>query len=114
MSPHIIYPLGFEHGHSIRPAASNQKTYIFNHTFNTLVNCVNITIRNLHERTFRSLKAKAAEEDMKLGDALTQAIELWVKTRSRKPKGRLTDIPTFGWGKGTEHSSTEIDKVLYG
>jgi len=75
---------------------------------------MNITIRNLQESTFRKLKAKAAEEDMKIGDALTQAIELWVKTQSKRPKGKFTDIPTFNWGKGTEHSSTEIDKILYG
>ncbi len=75
--------------------------------------CMNITIRNIQESIFRKLKAKAAEEDLKIGDALTQAIELWLKTRSEKPKGKLSDIPTFDWGKGTEHSSTEIDKVLY-
>ncbi len=75
---------------------------------------MNITIRGLQESIFRKFKSKAAEEDMKLGDALTQAMELWIKESGRKPRAKFTDVPTFNWGKGTEKSSMEVDKILYG
>lgn len=76
--------------------------------------CVNITIRDLQDGVFRQFKAKAVEEDMKLGDALTQAMQLWMKERKIKKKLRFTDIPTSHWGPGTEKTSQEIDKILYG
>jgi hypothetical protein len=75
---------------------------------------MNITIRDLDEKVFRRFKAKAVEEGMKLGEALTQAMELWIKQKSTKPIKSLLDIKPFNWGKGTEKVSTEIDKILYG
>ncbi len=75
---------------------------------------MNITIRDLQESIFRRFKAKAAEEGMKLGDAMTQAMELWLRENNLKPKGKLTDLTPFHWGKGTEKTSVEIDKILYG
>ncbi|MGD0729474.1 MAG: hypothetical protein ABR981_05350 [Candidatus Micrarchaeaceae archaeon] len=75
---------------------------------------MNITIRGLQETIFRKFKSKAAEEDMKLGEALTKAMELWIKEGKNRPKAKFTDVPTFNWGKGTEKSSVEIDKILYG
>jgi len=32
---------------------------------------------------FRRFKAKAVEEGLRLGEALTQAMELWIEERSR-------------------------------
>ena len=75
---------------------------------------VNITIRGLDEVVFRRFKAKAVEEGMRLGEAITQAMEMWIRQRSIKPKGSLLEIKPFNWGKGTEKSSIEIDKILYG
>ncbi len=66
--------------------------YISNHT---VVICVNITIRNLQEVVFRRFKAKAAEENMKLGDALTQAMMMWVKSKEKRHKDKFIDIPSF-------------------
>ncbi len=76
--------------------------------------CMNITIRNLHDSMFRKFKAKAAEDDLKLGDALTQAIALWLKKDGSKPRSKLKSIDVFDWGKGTEKTSVEVDKILYG
>jgi hypothetical protein len=76
--------------------------------------CMNITIRNLQDSVFRQFKAKAAEEDMKLGDALTQAMQLWLSKKTPKPKGKLIDLKRSHWGKGTENTSQEIDKIVYG
>jgi len=79
-----------------------------------LVISVNITIRGLNEAVFRRFKAKAVEKGMKLGEAVTQAMEMWVSRRSAKPKARLLDIKPFNWGSGTEKLSVEIDRLLYG
>ena len=76
--------------------------------------CMNITIRDINENSFRKLKAKAAEENMKIGNAVTQAIEAWLQARERKQKGKLGSIKITTWGKGSEHSSAEVDKILYG
>ncbi|MEM2935742.1 MAG: hypothetical protein QW231_01020 [Candidatus Bathyarchaeia archaeon] len=75
---------------------------------------MNITVRDLNESVFKRFKAKAVEEGMKLGEALTQAMELWVKQRAVKPRASLLDIRPFNWGEGTERVSVEIDQILYG
>lgn len=79
-----------------------------------MVISMNITIRGLDEGVFRRFKAKAVEEGMKLGEALTQAMEMWVRQRSLKPKASLMDIRPFNWGEGTEKVSIEIDQIIYG
>jgi hypothetical protein len=75
---------------------------------------MNITIRGLNESVFRKFKARAVEEGMKLGEALTQAMESWIKQRPVKKSMTLLDIESFNWGPGTERSSLEIDKIIYG
>jgi hypothetical protein len=74
---------------------------------------MNVTIRDLDEVTFKKFKAKAIEEGMKLGEAMTQAMALWIKQRNIKQKASLLDVKPFNWGKGTEKTSIEIDKILY-
>jgi len=75
---------------------------------------MNLTARGLNDGVFKRFKAKAVEEGMKLGEALTQAMELWIKQRDMKPKTTLLSIKPFKWGEGTEKASIEIDKILYG
>ena len=75
---------------------------------------MNITIRGLNDMVFRKFKAKAIEEDMKLGEAATQAMKMWIEARGSKPRSKITEIEHFNWGKGTERTSTEIDKILAG
>ncbi len=76
---------------------------------------MNITIRGLQETIFRKFKARAAEENVTLGDALSQAMEAWLKReKTGAPTARLADLKITNWGKGTERSSEEIDKVVYG
>lgn len=81
--------------------------------------CLNVTVRNLDEDVFRRFKAKAVEKGLKLGEALTQAMEAWVKQGSMKPRGRLSEIrlseiKPFNWGEGSENASVEVDAILYG
>jgi hypothetical protein len=51
---------------------------------------------------------------MKIGQALTQAMEMWIKLSKVRKRGSLLDLETFNWGKGTEKVSTEIDTITYG
>ncbi|MCL4381041.1 MAG: hypothetical protein M1331_01110 [Candidatus Marsarchaeota archaeon] len=76
---------------------------------------MNITIRGLQESVFRKFKAKAAEENINLGDAISRAMEVWLNNeKTRTSKARLSDLEITNWGRGTEKSSEEIDKVVYG
>ncbi len=79
-----------------------------------MVKSMNLTIRRLDEGVFRKFKAKAAEEGMKLGQALTQAMEAWIRQSPRARSIKLTDIETSNWGKGSESTSLDIDEILYG
>jgi hypothetical protein len=75
---------------------------------------MNVTIRDLDAAVFRRFKAKAVEEGMKLGEALTQAMELWIRQRETKPRIRLSEIKPFDWVEETERVSIEIDRTIYG
>jgi len=55
---------------------------------------LNVTVRGVDAEVFRRFKAKAAEEGVKLGEALTQAMEIWVKQRSAKPRQVTYKLPT--------------------
>ena len=79
-----------------------------------LVICVNVTIRGLDEAVFRRFKAKAVEEGLRLGEALTQAMKLWIEERSRVARSSLLEFKPFNWGAGTEKLSFEVDEALYG
>ena len=75
---------------------------------------MNITVRGVDEEVFRRFKARAVEEGMRLGEALTQAMEMWLQQRSLKHKARLLDIRPFNWGEGSKRVSVEIDRIIYG
>ena len=77
---------------------------------------VNITIRSVAEDALRELKAEAAREKKKLGQAASEAFIYWAHHRKlhQKKKSRFTDLKPVHFGSGTKHSSTDIDKVLYG
>jgi len=78
-----------------------------------LVISMNVTIRGLDESVFRRFKAKAIEEGMKVGQAVAQAMETWMRQRPTKRRASLLDVKPFNWGEGTERTSTKIDKILY-
>ncbi len=51
---------------------------------------------------------------MKLGEALTQAMDIWIRQIADKRELSILNLEAFDWGKGTEKVSVEIDKVIYG
>ncbi len=70
-------------------------------------------IRNVNKKVFAEFKAEAVREGLSIGEALNMAILSWLdKKKSRKLN--FMDMKTESWGKGTEKTSTEIDKILYG
>jgi len=51
-----------------------------------------LTVRDVDEQEWRRFRARTAEEGLKTGDALTQAMKLWVKERESqrmKPDPKL-------------------------
>ena len=77
---------------------------------------MNISIRDVNPTVFREFKAEAVKEGMKVGSALTQAIQTWIKSKEQKKKKKLSffDLKPRHLGPGTEHLSEEVDEILYG
>lgn len=76
-------------------------------------------MRNVDEDVLRKFKAKTMEEKIKMGEALTEAMKIWVKEREKTikpdPKNflKLRGIIKVK-GKKKVRWSEEIDKTLYG
>jgi hypothetical protein len=73
---------------------------------------VQITVKDVDEKTFAELKAEAARQKMKVGRLLSFTVEMGLQ-ELKKPKLPLASIKAFKWGKGTEHVSEEVDRILY-
>ena len=73
-----------------------------------------ITVRHVDEDVFKEFKANTVKKGMKLGQSLTLAMSEWLDEEKEIQKFSLLDLKPFKWGKGTEKTSKEIDKILYG
>lgn len=75
---------------------------------------MDVTVRNLDEKTFRRLKARAALEGITIGTAVTQAIGFWLERRKdRKGTLSLLDMKPEHFGKKNARLSEEMDEFLY-
>lgn len=72
-----------------------------------------ITVRDVDQEVFREFKAEAIKRGLTMGSALTIAMEKF-KAELTKKKPKFTSLKPVPWGKGTEHVSEEVDKILYG
>lgn len=72
------------------------------------------TIRNLDEANFRELKAKAAREGKSLGEAVNEAIQVYLHEPVRIKTRSILDLQPIEFPPGNENLSREIDPVLYG
>jgi len=70
-----------------------------------------LSVRDVNERIFMEFKAKAVQNKLNVGQAITLAMKHWLEMH--EPKKRLIDFKPTDWGKGTEKTSQEIDKILY-
>lgn len=76
---------------------------------------MDITIRNLDVDVYRKAKAAAAMEGANIGKVISEALKYWLRKGKIKKQGRsLLDFKPTHWGPGTEKTSQEIDKILYG
>lgn len=73
------------------------------------------TIRNIDEEAYRRLRTYAAHEGKSIGEALSELVLRHVELpQRRRPKVSFWDLRPTGWGPGTEHTSEEVDKIVYG
>jgi plasmid stability protein len=73
------------------------------------------TIRNLDERAYRELKARAALHGLTVGEAINEAIRAYVARPGASPEsGSLLDLTPESYPPGTERLSEEIDTITYG
>ncbi len=73
------------------------------------------TIRNLDEQVYRELKARAALQGKTVGEVLTEAIRAWLAGPNPWSRSAsLSDLHPQSWGAGTDRSSEQIDKTVYG
>ena len=78
-----------------------------------------LTIRDVDEVAWRQFRAKSAEKGLKTGDALTQAIRIWIEEKQESQKSPnprlLLKVRPVKLGKNKKvRWSEEIDAVLYG
>lgn len=75
-------------------------------------------MRDVDEEAWRKFRARTTEEGLKTGDALTQAMKIWVKekeSQNTKPNPKLLlKVKSVTIGKEKVRWSEEIDKTLYG
>ena len=74
-----------------------------------------MTVRNVDDEVLGTFKAKAAEHKMKMGRAITEAMQVWIRTKDKPKKGSrmFARAKPSDWGKNTEKTSTQIDDIMY-
>ncbi|MBI2147939.1 hypothetical protein HYU19_05745 [Candidatus Woesearchaeota archaeon] len=72
-----------------------------------------VAIRDVDSDVFREFKAEAVHQGLKMGSALTLAMEKFLSEAKGK-KSLLEGWKPTRWGKGTEHLSEQVDDVMYG
>ena len=73
------------------------------------------TIRNLDERLYRELKARAALAGKTMGDVVNEAMSTYLAQPTDLPKrGSLVALRPEDFPEGNERLSEEIDTIVYG
>jgi len=72
-----------------------------------------VSIRDVNKDVFNEFKSLTVKKKMKLGQALTMAMSEWLNEEMEVPKKSLLELKPFKWGRGTEKTSKEIDKIVY-
>ena len=73
------------------------------------------TIRNLDEKTYREIKARAALDGKTLGEMVSEAIRTYLAQPRGLPRlGTLRDLVPEDYPEGNDRLSEEIDEVVYG
>ena len=72
---------------------------------------VNVLIKNVDEKAYKTAKILAVKDDKNVGAVVSQAIFLLARQNEKRGLGAAKPLHL---GKGTEHLSQEIDEILYG
>jgi plasmid stability protein len=73
------------------------------------------TIRNLDPRAYRALKARAALLGKTVGEAVNDAIRVYLARPEAQPRrGSIRDLNPEAYPDGTDRLSEEIDDIVYG
>lgn len=80
------------------------------------------TFRNVDDEALSEFRTEATKRNLNFGEALTEAIRLWLLVKKKKLDIRpLTTDPLWvlisnpvDFGKGSEELSSDIDGTLYG
>lgn len=72
-----------------------------------------LSVRNVNKEIFKEFKTQAIREGLAIGKAVNIALETWTEKEKGRKKS-FEELKPVDWGKGTEKSSKEIDKALYG
>ena len=73
------------------------------------------TIRNLDEKAYRALKARAALSGRTIGDTVNEAIRAYLARPDRFARtGSLRELRPQAYPKGNERLSEAVDTVAYG
>lgn len=62
--------------------------------------------------TYLQIKVLAKKENVSLASWIRDAVEEKAK-KSQKHQKKITDWPTFKWGKKNDDTSNNIDKIAY-
>ena len=73
-----------------------------------------IGVRDVDVETFQRFRTRSVANRLKLGNALTKAMHLWLQQQPKPKKRKGFTFKPFHWGPGTERTSMEIDTILYG
>lgn len=80
---------------------------------NTNMTLTKISIKGIDKKTYKVFKVKCKKEGLKVGQALTLAMQQWLNSEKRKPRLSFLNFKPTKGKRGTERLSEEIDKVLY-
>ncbi len=73
------------------------------------------TVRNLDEKAYRALRARAVLEGRTVGELISEAIRSYLKRGAvKRGKASLRDLRPEPYPEGNEQLSSEIDSIVYG
>lgn len=75
---------------------------------------MNISVRDVNAEAFKKFKMHAIKHGLNIGSALNEALNFWVDAKEQKKrKLRFLELKPIDFGKNSENSSIEIDKMIY-
>ncbi|MBS3068476.1 hypothetical protein J4450_07245 [Candidatus Micrarchaeota archaeon] len=76
---------------------------------------IDITFRNVDEEVLREFKAEAVRENKTFGEALADALRMWLEHKwpIKKKKMTLLESRRLGFHSGIRDLSKRVDELVY-